>query len=71
MIALILAASTVVIIDPPQPLRCDMPGYRVVLASGQTFLARSASYLPSGQGIVIVPAGQGCIFGNGFEQALA
>lgn len=68
MLSLILTASMVIVIDPPQHLPCPLPGYRIVMADGSRMHAVSASYLPSGQGIVIVPQRQGRVFCDGFER---
>ena len=69
MITLLLAASIVVVFDPPARLpSCATPGIRVVLANGNVVHAVSASYLPSSLGIVIVPVQPGRIFCSGFEK---
>lgn len=68
MISLLLAATIVVLIDPPQPLDCSQPGVRVVLASGEEIHAVRASYLPTTRGIVVVPVAPGRVFCDGFER---
>lgn len=67
MISLLLAASIVVVIDPPAVLPCGLPGIRVVLANGDEMHAVRASYLPGSLGIVIVPVQSGRIYCDGFE----
>jgi hypothetical protein len=68
MISLLLAATMVVVIDPPAPKSCELPGLRIVLADGNVIYALSADYmLPPALGIVIVPLPDQ-VFCHGFER---
>ena len=69
MISLLLAASMIAVIDPPQVLPCALSGFRVVMADGSVIHAVRADYMPSELGIVIVPVAAGRVFCSGFESA--
>lgn len=68
MIALVLSAAIVVVLDPPLMPACDRPAaYLVEFADGASMAAVSAEYLPAALGIVITPAADGRIYCDGFE----
>jgi hypothetical protein len=67
MLTLLLSASIVLLIDPPEPLRCGLPGVTVRTADGAEIHAARAEYLPASLGIVVVPVIPGRVYCNGFE----
>lgn len=69
MLTLALSAAMVIVIDPPELPRCDMPAqYQTLMPGGEIVPTVRATYLPSSLGIVITPSDETSrIYCDGFE----
>lgn len=66
--AVVAGTITLTIINPPEPVSCQAPGWTVVyIATGTAYRAARFSYLPAGLSIDLTPALEQCIHVDGFE----
>jgi hypothetical protein len=69
--ALVITPGTiaVVIVNPPQPVSCDLPGWTFrYTPNGIDYRAQSAQYNSAAMVLDLVPALDQCAFADGFEQ---